>query len=642
MPMPEHRREAPPPGAAALLTAALPCVILMRHLNARILAFHSFLRHRMQQFVGTSLKTRLYLLVLAAFIPVAGLIIYVAEEQKTIETEAIRHRTMLLAGAAADAEDQQVEATRNLLAALGNAWLAVDGSRERFSQRLATLKAHATGYKRLGIIDPQGRLVAGSDPADMAQNYGGVPWFITSLSEKKLTVGTYQGERIDGEPVIYFAWPIAEEGAGVEAVAFAAFDLNWMNRHVFRQFTELPAGSRLTLLDDDREMLRYDVDAARWSVPPPIDPELRRRLNSEPSGTHVGADENDIPRIYAFARLESAFRQRPIAVVLEMPQSIALAASKRIFIRNIALLALSALMAVLAIWWAADVFILRRINVMVRASRRLAEGDLKVRIGPMGVKDELSHLAGVFDEMAASLQMRIEREAQVMASLEQSREQLRRLSAYQNDVREQDRIRIAREIHDQLGQSLTILKMDLSWLKRHPTAPEGEIAEKMAAMAVVIEGAVETLHAVTAELRPGILDDFGLAAAIDWQAEQFTRRSGIACRLENGDYEPDLPKAQATALFRIFQETLTNIMRHAQASEVVLSLEKRDRELFFEVADNGRGITAEEIDAPDAFGLLGIRERLYPFGGRVKFTGHPGQGTRVAIYLPLPKEGENL
>jgi signal transduction histidine kinase len=83
-------------------------------------------------------------------------------------------------------------------------------------------------------------------------------------------------------------------------------------------------------------------------------------------------------------------------------------------------------------------------------------------------------------------------------------------------------------------------------------------------------------------------------------------------------------------------------MRHAQASEVVLHLEKRDRELFFEVADNGRGITADQIDAPDAFGLLGIRERLYPFGGRVKFTGRPGQGTRVAIHLPLPKEGENL
>jgi signal transduction histidine kinase len=157
----------------------------------------------------------------------------------------------------------------------------------------------------------------------------------------------------------------------------------------------------------------------------------------------------------------------------------------------------------------------------------------------------------------------------------------------------------------------------------------------------VIEEAMENLHAVTAELRPVMLDDFGLAAAIEWQAEAFTRRSGIACRLENNGFEPDLPREQATALFRIFQEILTNILRHAKADNVVVHLEKRDRDLLFQVADNGRGITENQINAPDAFGLLGIRERLYPFGGRVAFDGRPGQGTRVTIHLPMPDEGEN-
>jgi signal transduction histidine kinase len=242
--------------------------------------------------------------------------------------------------------------------------------------------------------------------------------------------------------------------------------------------------------------------------------------------------------------------------------------------------------------------------------------------------------------MAASLQMRIEREEQVMVSLKHSREQLRRLSAYQNDVREQERIRIAREIHDQLGQSLTILKMDLSWMKKQMPAADAAMDEKMDAMFRVIKEAMENLHAVTAELRPVILDDFGLAAAIEWQADAFSRRSGISCRLENNGFEPDLSKEQATALFRIFQETLTNIMRHAGADEVVVRLEKRDGGLFFQIADNGRGITADEINAPNAFGLLGIRERLYPLGGRVAFEGRPGLGTRVTIRLPLSPEGD--
>jgi signal transduction histidine kinase len=167
---------------------------------------------------------------------------------------------------------------------------------------------------------------------------------------------------------------------------------------------------------------------------------------------------------------------------------------------------------------------------------------------------------------------RIEKETQVTASLKRSREQLRNLAAYQNEVREQERIRIAREIHDQLGQSLTLLRMDLSWLKKQLEDKNPTVDEKMDAMFQVLAGALENLHTVTTELRPIILDDFGLAAAIEWQVEEFRNRVGIECRMAPTGFEPDLPKDQATALFRIFQETLTNIIRHAQASEVEVRL----------------------------------------------------------------------
>jgi signal transduction histidine kinase len=281
------------------------------------------------------------------------------------------------------------------------------------------------------------------------------------------------------------------------------------------------------------------------------------------------------------------------------------------------------------------VFILRRVQAMAEASRRLASGDLGVRIGPIGARDELSHLAGVFDEMAAALQARIEREEQVMVSLEQSREQLRKLAAYQQEVREQERIRIAREIHDQFGQSLTILKMDLSWLKKHCGGTLSRVEGKMDAMGSIIDEALKTLHAVTSELRPVILDDFGLAAAIEWQIEEFGNRTGITCRMENTGPEPDLPKDQATALFRIFQEILTNIMRHAQADRVEVRLEERDESLVLEVRDNGRGISDSEINDSKSFGLLGMRERLYPWNGRVVFEGRQGRGTAVTVYLPV-------
>ena len=594
----------------------------------------------MHRFTGTSLKTRLYLIVLIAFVPVALLIVYVAEEQKTLETEAVLHKTRLLTQAAADEENQQVATAITLLVAVDEAFQASGGNAGRLAGMLNALSVQDQGYAALGIVDSRGRLLAGSDAQEMRADYGGQQWLVESLRDDRVTMGRYHGDRVGKTPVLYIARRLSPIESATPAVAFVALDLNWMNRTIFRQIAGLPEGARLTLVDENRGVMRYDVDGASWSVPETLDRSLLQRVTTQPSGTFVATDEHGLPRIFAFARLESVFRQRRVTVVLEIPQKVALAASKRIFTRNLSLLVLSALVALFSIWWAANRYILGRVGTMVAATRRLADGDLKARIGPIGPHDELQHLASVFDEMATSLQMRIEREEQALASLERSREQLRRLSAYQNEVREQERLCIAREIHDQLGQSLTILKMDLGWLKKRLPDAAPELVEKTIAMAETIETAMTELHAVTTELRPVILDDFGLAAAIEWQADAFSRRSGIACHIENNGFEPDLPKGQATALFRIFQETLTNILRHAEADTVTVRLSARDGKLIFQVTDNGRGISAAEINAPDAFGLLGIRERLYPFGGRVRFFGRPGEGTTVAIHLPYSNQGD--
>jgi signal transduction histidine kinase len=593
----------------------------------------------MDQFSGISLKTRLYLLVLAAFIPVTMIIFYVTEEQKAIEKDAILHNTRLMAQMVAETENLQVEATHDLSVTVTETFNALDGEPERLSQFLSNLLDQANGYKAFGIVDPSGSLIAGSHPDRMENDYAGRKWLSSSLKRQDLVMGSYEGERIDGQPVIYFARSIFDSSGNPAAVVFAALDLDWMNRGFFRQLGELPAGSRLILAKEDQVLLRYEVDTARWASAQPFDPGLRMKIESRPSGVLTADDENGRTWIYAFARLESSFQQGRVYVVLEIPRSVALATSNRIFVRNLILLIISAFMAVLAIWWVADIFILRRVDAMVHASRQLAAGDFQVRIGQIGNHDELSHLAEVFDEMAQTLQLRIEREEQAKASLKQSREQLRQLSTYQNDVREQERIRIAREIHDQFGQLLTILKMDLAWMRRHLSTVGNDVDEKLEAMLRLIMEAMDNLHDVTSELRPVILDDFGLAAAIEWQAEAFRRRSGIGCRLQNNGYEPELLKDQATALFRIFQELLTNIIRHAEADDVIVRLENHDGELMLQVVDNGRGITDDESNSPRAFGLLGIRERLYPLNGRIAFEGRPDRGTRVTIYLPLDQKG---
>ena len=154
-------------------------------------------------------------------------------------------------------------------------------------------------------------------------------------------------------------------------------------------------------------------------------------------------------------------------------------------------------------------------------------------------------------------------------------------------------------------------------------------------MGAIIDATLQVLHRVCTELRPVILDDFGLAAAIQWQAEDFQSRTGIACSATL-DIEADkLTRDKSTAVFRIFQETLTNVLRHAAATEIGIRLWEEDRQLMLEIADNGRGIADTEISSPTSLGLIGMRERVYGINGTIVFSGTRDKGTRVTVAVPL-------
>jgi len=224
--------------------------------------------------------------------------------------------------------------------------------------------------------------------------------------------------------------------------------------------------------------------------------------------------------------------------------------------------------------------------------------------------------------------------------LELSRHQLRQLSAHLQSIREKERTRIARELHDELGQLLTALNTDIVLLKNK--IPEGQkaLSERAESMSSLVELTMQTVKRIYMGLRPGMLDHLGLTAAISWQAEEFSRRTGIACKVsfnpEDMVIEPDL----TTTIFRIFQETLTNVQRHAKATKVTVRLKATDKHLEFIVKDNGKGIADEQLRKPDSFGLLGIKERVYHWGGREAIVGGIGKGTTITISIPLTKTGE--
>ncbi|HMR62729.1 MAG TPA: sensor histidine kinase [Anaerolineae bacterium] len=231
------------------------------------------------------------------------------------------------------------------------------------------------------------------------------------------------------------------------------------------------------------------------------------------------------------------------------------------------------------------------------------------------------------------------------AEFRRSTEQLRELSARLQTVREEERTQIARAIHDELGQILTGIKMDISWLQRHLDQQQPPLLKKTEAMADLIDLGVQAVRRIATELRPGILD-LSLVATIDWQLQEFQTRSGIHTELINAPEDTTLDVDGATTVFRIFQEILTNVTRHAQATQIKVSLEEDASFLTLRVSDNGRGISDREINSPKSIGLLGMQERAWLRAGEVHFKGAPGQGTTVTVRLPLSagearRPGEN-
>jgi PAS domain S-box-containing protein len=224
--------------------------------------------------------------------------------------------------------------------------------------------------------------------------------------------------------------------------------------------------------------------------------------------------------------------------------------------------------------------------------------------------------------------------------LKKSYEQLRNLSAHLRSVREEERTNIAREIHDELGQALTALKIDISMLATKLYPDHKPLVEKTESMIKRIDETIQTVKKICTELRPTVLDHFGLSAAIEWQAEDFQKRTGINCKVSLHHEDIMLDQNISIVIFRIFQEALTNVMRHADATEVKASLKAKDGMITLEVIDNGKGITEEKITNSNSFGLLGIRERVNFLGGNVTISGMRNKGTAIRVNIPFQKKGE--
>jgi PAS domain S-box-containing protein len=272
-----------------------------------------------------------------------------------------------------------------------------------------------------------------------------------------------------------------------------------------------------------------------------------------------------------------------------------------------------------------------------RAAQRNCRGEIRLQSrkgAPLSVHLSLSPLRLGSTRAVCLIASDLSEMKRAEQELRASSEQLRNLAAHLLSVREEERARISREVHDDLGQSLTAVKMDLAWLAGRLPQSNGQMLKRIRSTQQLADSIIQSIRRISTELRPAVLD-LGLAAAVEWQVQEFQTRSGIQCKVRLLTREVVASNA-STAMFRIFQETLTNVARHAKATRAEVVLQKQPDRLVLLIRDNGRGFDQADPSLSQSLGLMGMRERAAILGGRVNISSAPGKGTTVTAWIPLP------
>jgi signal transduction histidine kinase len=588
-----------------------------------------------QSFSFGSLRTRLIVLILVAVVPAMAVMFYTAFERRRLDELAIEKKLAHLTKMEVREERQILDGGRQLLQAMAHFVQGSAGDPLSCASFFAALLQHYQRYANLGAVKPDGQVFCSAVPLGGPTDASDRVWFQRTMASREFSFGDYQVGRISKIPVLVLSYPALRADGEILAVVFAALKLEWLNRLELYKEADLPAGTTLTKMDDAGVVLAHQPGPGSWSGQPFPVAEVRQAVLKRGRGLVEAKNPEGASCLYLFEPLISGWKHREVYLILGVPKKIAYANTNRILLRNVIGMGIIAVAALMAAWFGAERMIHKPINAMLQATREFAAGNLSARARISGDRDELGQLASAFDQMAERLEQRQAERDRAEKEIRNSQEELRNLSAHLQSVREEERTRMAREIHDELGQALTALKMDVSWLNRRHLGEDAAFKNKLASMEEVIDRTIETVQKLSGELRPGILDDLGLAAAIEWQAEEFQKRTAIDCQISLGPEAMTPNREQATTMFRIFQETLTNVMRHARATKVEVRLKEQNGNIILEVTDDGRGITEAEIGDPRSFGLIGMRERVKFIHGEVAIAGSPGKGTTITVTVPL-------
>jgi signal transduction histidine kinase len=326
----------------------------------------------------------------------------------------------------------------------------------------------------------------------------------------------------------------------------------------------------------------------------------------------------------------SKINNTPWLVSVEFARQTLLASANRflrwMIIGGLILLAIGILLA-----WIMSRNIIRPLNRLTEATSGIAAGNYIPTEGA-NRRDEVGKLARAFNTMIEQVREARQGLEQKIVESGEMNEQLRNLTAHLQNIREEERIHIAREMHDELGQLLTAFNMDISWLQKRLRPENGDaIFQKLDDMSKLIDDSVVFVRKIASELRPSVLDDFGLIPALEWHSEEFQKRFHIDVEFQTNTKELKTSSLIATGLFRMYQESLTNVARHSNANKVFTRLEVINNMINLSISDNGKGFDIHATDQKKTLGLLGMKERAAMIAGNIRIESAPGKGTTVVI-----------
>ncbi|MHC1743439.1 MAG: cache domain-containing protein [Syntrophobacteraceae bacterium] len=572
-----------------------------------------------------SLRVRLASLVLLTMALVTGLIVasYVHERSHILDQMG-EDFTRLVTVIASD-QEQLIARTRQFLITLAKTPEIESVTPGTCPDFLNHLIDEYPRYTSIGVLDNQGVLLCGAGRLTPYGAFVKEPWFMHSVRARDFSMGPLlSGVEDDGRFVI--GYPTTGDDREVRTVVFATVDLS--------QFSELiahlqpPRQVKLMMISHKGNILNCMPSREDCAVSARAMDSLLRAMLQKGTGTVQAGDSGESDSLYAFAPLSSTV-DTGLFVSISVPVSSLYTKANRMLAYQFAGIWALTLLALGLVWFGSSALIIGPVDAMVLTAQRLSRGDLDARTGLPHRGGELDSLAQALDEMAEALESR---SSQVL----RYETELRSMASQLTSVEERERRRLAEVLHDRVGQLLGISKIKMGMLLQ--AAPNADTAALASEIRAYIVEALDETRSLTFEISPPILYEIGLEAALEYLAERVRDRNGLDVTYSDDGQSKALPEDARVLLYRAASELLSNVVKHARASHVVLSTELKEQMLVLTVEDDGVGFEAKTDGTAhrsgNGYGLFSIRERFRHKGGGVSIESSPGHGCRVILTIP--------